>query len=201
MWTKLTTVNHILHANHYLGPIGRGLAWQDEYGVIVLASPTARHIPPHWLEITRWCILERGGNHGSRMWGGFIKALRKARQDVTTLVSYSDPSVGHTGALYRACNWLWAPTWHRLRPPPTGNGAWSSGEQSGVKDRWVFPIRPDPARVEALRVKDDSILARHPWARYTEPAGVPFKNAVVAQLVEQRCTKPEAHVRSVPAAP
>ena len=37
---------------------------------------------------------------------------------VSTVVSYSDPSAGHTGSLYRACNWIWAPTWLRLRPPP-----------------------------------------------------------------------------------
>lgn len=189
MWTKLASVNHLLAENHYLGPIGRGLAWQDEYGVIVVASPTARHIPTTWLEITRWCILERGGNHGSRMWAGFIRGLKKARPDVSTLVSYSDPSVGHTGALYRACNWLWAPTWHRLRPPPTGNGAWTDGEKSGVKDRWVFPIKRDDARKEVLRVKDDSILARMPWALYTEPHGVPFKRQLERFPEDSEVTK------------
>ena len=99
-WTKLSTVNHILHQHHYLGPIGRGLAWQDEHGVMIVANPTARHIPlGTWLELTRWCILLRGDNHGSRQWAGFIRALKRARPDVTTLVSYSDPAVGHTGAL------------------------------------------------------------------------------------------------------
>jgi hypothetical protein len=64
-----------------------------------------------------------------------------------TLVSYSDPSAGHTGSLYRACNWTWAPTWHRLRPPPTGNGNWGGGKSQAVKDRWVFHVaRKDPAR-------------------------------------------------------
>ena len=52
----------------------------------------------------------------------------------TTIVSYSDPSVGHTGALYRACNWLWAPTWHRLQPPPTGCGSWDGKKRSSPKD-------------------------------------------------------------------
>lgn len=190
MWTKPAAVGEILRERHYLGPIGRGLAWQDDLGVIVVASPTARHIPGNWLEITRWCILERGGNHGSTMWGRFVKALRKARPDVTTLVSYSDPAVGHTGALYRACNWLWAPTWHRLRPPPSGNGAWSTGEQSSVKDRWVFPLRPDAARASVLKVKDDSILARLPWALYQEPAGVPFKMLAAIQLPSEGQSNP-----------
>jgi hypothetical protein len=181
-WTKLEAVRHILQEHHYLGPIGRGLAWQDEHGVMIVANPTARHIPVGtWLELTRWCILQRGDNHGTRQWAGFIRALRKARPDVTTLVSYSDPAVGHTGALYRACNWLWAPTWHRLRPPPSGNGSWTDGEKSSVKDRWVFPIRRDDKRAEVLRVKDDAILGRCPWALYREPGGVPFKRAQLEQ--------------------
>jgi hypothetical protein len=75
---------------------------------------------------------------------------------VTTLVSYSDPSRGHTGALYRACNWEWWPTWHRLSPPPTGNGRWTadSGIES-VKDRWVFPVRGDSRRRNLLTVDPD----------------------------------------------
>ena len=77
---------------------------------------------------------------------------------MTTVVSYSDPSVGHTGALYKACNWTWAPTWHRLRPPPTGNGSWKNGEAQSVKDRWVCILAPDTRRDEILRVKDDAIL-------------------------------------------
>jgi hypothetical protein len=90
-------------------------------------------------------------------------------------VSYSDPSVGHTGALYRACNWWWAPTWHRLRPPPSGNGSWSDGRVQSVKDRWIFPLRPDPDRAGVLLVKDASLLRAMPLARYVEPGGVPFR--------------------------
>jgi len=73
--------------------------------------------------------------------------------EVTTCVSYSDPSVGHTGALYKACNWQWAPTWHRLKPPPTGNGSWDGQTQQSVKDRWIFRLRPDAQRADILRVK------------------------------------------------
>lgn len=87
---------------------------------------------------------------------------------VTTIVSYSDPSAGHDGALYRACNWLWAPTWQRLRPPPTGNGNWGSGAQA-VKDRWVFLLRPDLGREEVLRLKDSALERAMPWASYREP--------------------------------
>jgi len=89
-----------------------------------------------------------------------VRWLNLHHPEVTTLVSYSDPSAGHTGALYRACNWRWAPTWHRLRPPPSGNGSWQEGKQQHVKDRWYFPISPDTRRGEMLSVKDASIAKR-----------------------------------------
>jgi hypothetical protein len=139
---------------HYLGPTGRGEAWSDEFGVLVLAKPTSRRLPQDgtWLELVRWC-LEGERNGGSRQWARVSKYLRRERAEVTTVVSYSDPSVGHTGSLYKACNWAWAPTWHRLRPPPTGNGSWGNGKVQSVKDRWVFRLKADARRDEILRVK------------------------------------------------
>lgn len=165
----------ILTEHHYLGPTRRGTAYVDDIGVIVVAPPTGRRLPTDWLELTRWCIIDRAKNAGSRQWGRFVRSLRALRPDVTTLVSYSDPSAGHDGALYRACNWIWAPTWHRLRPPPTGNGSWTAGRAESVKDRWVFPLLPDPRRAELLVAQDESVLRRFPWARYVEPGGASFK--------------------------
>jgi hypothetical protein len=139
---------------HYLGPTVRGFCWSDELGVCVLAKPTSRRLPQDgtWLELVRWCLAgEKNG--GSRQWSRVAKALREDLAAVTTIVSYSDPSIGHTGALYKACNWKWAPTWHRLKPPPTGNGSWKRGKQQAVKDRWTFSLRPDPRRDNLLSVK------------------------------------------------
>lgn len=34
-----------------------------------------------------------------------VRYIRKARPDVKFLVSYADPSVGHTGIVYKAANW------------------------------------------------------------------------------------------------
>lgn len=174
-WTLPRTVNHILTEKHYLGPLNRGVAWHDEYGVIIVSAPTARLIPGHWLELARWCITSSVKNAGSRQWAAFYRALRRARPDVTTVVSYSDPSVGHTGALYRACNWLYAPTWHRLRKPPSGGGSWDGVKVQTPKDRWVYPLRRDPERVAVLLMRDCALLRKYEWARYVEPRGVPFK--------------------------
>lgn len=154
------TVAYYLEQNHYLGATGRGIAWSDEYGVLVLAKPTARRLPQDgtWLELVRWCLVGIP-NGGSKQWSQVVKWLRQERREVTTVVSYSDPSVGHTGALYKACNWRWAPTWHRLYPPPTGNGSWKDGIAQSVKDRWVYVLRPDSRRDELLRVKDGRAAA------------------------------------------
>lgn len=148
-----------LDANHYLGRTSRGFAWSDQFGVMVLASPTSRMLPHDtWLELTRWCLVgERNG--GSRQWASVCRWLRANRPDITTVVSYSDPSAGHTGALYRACNWVWAPTWHRLRPPPSGHGRWgANGAPQSVKDRWVYLLRPDRERERILAIKDESLV-------------------------------------------
>lgn len=183
MWTTPSAVAHVLREHHYLGPICRGFAWQDEHGVIVLGHPTARGVPRHWLELTRWCITSREKNAGSRQWAAMVRAIRRDHPKYTTIVSYSDPSVGHTGALYRACNWLWAPTWHRLRPPPTGNGSWTDGKIQSVKDRWVFLLQPDSERAERLVAKDESILRRLPFARYREPGGADYRAFILHTLV------------------
>lgn len=162
-------IAHVLATNHYLGPTNRGFGWSDEFGVLVLASPSSRALPhDRWLELTRWC-LNGTRNGGSMQWARVSRWLMDNRPDITTVVSYSDPGVGHTGALYRACNWLWAPTWLRLRPPPSGNGAWHPGKTETVKDRWVFPLGRDDDRARVLQVNDASLKRRMPEAEYREP--------------------------------
>ena len=144
-------VAEFLSTRHYLGAAKRGIAWSDDLGVLVLSKPTSRRLPQDntWLELSRWCLVG-GFNAGSMQWGRVRRWLLTSGPDVTTVVSYSDPSRGHTGALYRACGFQWAPTWHRLSPPPSGNGDWGSGPQS-VKDRWVYCLRPDARRHGILR--------------------------------------------------
>lgn len=162
-----------LAARHYLGPINRGWGYRDEFGVLVVSTPTSRRIPTTWLELSRWCLFGVK-NGGSRQWKAARAWIAKRFPAATTIVSYSDPSVGHTGALYRACGWLWAPTWHRLRPPPSGNGDWGTGAQA-VKDRWVFCLRPDAQRETLLRIRDDSIVRTRPWAQYREGIGGDYR--------------------------
>jgi hypothetical protein len=162
MQVPIANINDYLDKHHYLGRARRGWAWSDDYGVAVYAKPTSRRLPNDgtWLELTRWCLVGMP-NGGTRQWRLMRRFIAEAYPQVTTIVSYSDPSVGHTGALYRACNWLWAPTWHRLRPPPSGNGRWqNAGKVESVKDRWYFPMRRDERRAHLLSVSDASLARR-----------------------------------------
>jgi hypothetical protein len=163
------SVGYALDSSHYLGAARRGFAWSDDDGIVVLASPTSRRLPAdRWLELVRWCLSGRP-NAGSQQWARIRAYLLAECPDVTTVVSYSDPSVGHTGSLYRACGWLWAPTWHRLRPPPSANGTWSNGEVQAVKDRWVDVLSIDDDRARLLAIGDESLRRRFPDAEYREP--------------------------------
>jgi|DEB0MinimDraft_10_1074344.scaffolds.fasta_scaffold05119_4 hypothetical protein len=155
-----------LDRDHYLGSTDRGIAWRDEFGCLVLASPTSRHMPCDWLELSRWCLVGRK-NGGSKQWKAALPWVRSL--GVTTVISYSDPSAKHTGALYRACGWLWAPTWHRLRPPPSQGGTWDGITLQAVKDRWVYPLAPDARRMQVLCIKEQGLLKRYPWAEWREP--------------------------------
>ena len=164
VWRTATTVdvNGLLSAHHYLGPVANGRLIHAGFldgrpvAVQVWRLPAARHLPNDgtWLELARWCLTaDAGPNAGSRQHRHVLRDIRSKLPGVTTLVSYSDPSVGHTGSLYKACNWSWRPTWHRLRPPPTGNGSWDGVVTQSVKDRWVFAVADDGRRDEVLSMK------------------------------------------------
>lgn len=170
MFVAVSETHQILTEHHYLGPTKTAkLAWRDDAGVIVFGAPRSRGVPKEWLEVVRWCLVGPP-NSGTQQWARAVRELRGAFPRCKTIISYSDPSQGHDGALYRACNWLWAPTWLRLRPPPTGNGSWDRQKQQAVKDRWVFPLAPDgDERERRLFVNDESLMRRIPWASYVEP--------------------------------
>lgn len=170
------SANQLLARYHYLGPTNRGRVYRDEFGVMVFANPSSRRLPQQrWLELVRWCIVSEIDNAGSRQWRRVKAWLKAEYPSVTTVVSYSDPSAGHTGALYRACNWLWAPTWHRLREPPSGNGSWTDGRRQAVKDRWVFCLGADSERESLLAVQDAGLVRIMPWAQFVEGRGGDFK--------------------------
>ncbi len=170
--TAAADVAELLRREHYLGPLNGGRLVMaarngdgDPVAALVWRRPTSRRMPTDgsFLELSRWCLTPAAGaNAGSRSHGAAVKLIRQLYPEVTTLLSYSDPSAGHRGELYRACNYLWAPTWHRLRPPPTGLGSWDGVTMQAVKDRWVYPIRRDARLGDVLAIRDAGALRR--WA-------------------------------------
>lgn len=131
MPTPKGRTNAILREKHYLGATSRGEAFMSRHGVLVIANPTSRNLPQQrWCELVRWCITA-GPNSGSQQWAEWVRWAQRERPMWTTVVSYSDPSAGHDGALYRASGWLWAPTWHRLRPPP--QRVWANGPTASAR--------------------------------------------------------------------
>lgn len=183
MWSidAPSDINPLLAAEHYLGPLTSGghtlVIGGRKSGATVAAQvwrrPTSRRLPADgtWLELSRWCLTpEAGENAGSRMHRYAVRLIKEHLPNVTTLVSYSDPGHGHDGALYRACNWQWRPTWLRLRPPPGGHGAWVPDEPQSIKDRWVFAVRPDASR-ESVTFIDDASAIRH-WRRTASDAEI-----------------------------
>jgi hypothetical protein len=149
---------------HYLGNARRvSLEYADEFGFITFSNPTSRRLPQDWLELNRWILLGKK-NGGSQQWRRAVQWIRRQAPRCTTVISYSDPAVGHSGALYRACNFVTAPTWLRLVPPPTGNGT-RSGRPHSVKDRWVYPLLRDERRVAVLSLAP-AYAARFPGRSY-----------------------------------
>jgi len=163
-------ISALLRREHYLGPLKGGrliMAARDQSGdpvaALVWRSPTSRRMPSDgtFLELSRWCLTPAAGvNAGSRSHGAAVRLIRQLFPGVTTLLSYSDPSAGHRGELYRACNYLWAPTWHRLRPPPTGLGSWDGVTRQAVKDRWVYPVRRDERLADIVAIRDAGAIRR-----------------------------------------
>lgn len=152
-------VNPLLAGDHYLGPIAGGqhafAGWVADELVAcqVWRHPTARMIPADgtWLELSRWCLTpDAGRNAGSKMMGWVARWLRRYEPGVTTLVSYSDPVHGHTGALYKASGWTYTPTHIGRRYDvdgigyPSGNGSWNGEDVATPKHRWIYRLRSVP---------------------------------------------------------
>ena len=148
-------VNVLLQAEHYLGPVTGARVCFAAFAEDVMAAcqvwrwPTARMLPSDgsWLELSRWCIAEHAEtNTGSRMMGYVRRWLRREMPQVRTLVSYSDPVHGHTGTLYRASGWTYAPTHHGERYDangkgyPSGHGSWNGVDQMSPKHRWTVAL-------------------------------------------------------------
>ena len=78
-------------------------------GVIVFALPpreTAKRYGGVTWELARlWVSSSVPTNGETYLIGKAVRYIKKARPEVTALVSYADPSAGHSGTIYRAAGW------------------------------------------------------------------------------------------------
>jgi len=76
-------------------------------GGMLLGRPTSREIDADlWLELTRmYFVDEAPANTESQSLAAMRKWIRKWLPQIKGLLAYSDPTVGHTGGIYRADNW------------------------------------------------------------------------------------------------
>jgi hypothetical protein len=154
---KTREVAEFLDENHYLGKRGgrSAFALRNEHGVAVFSkSPQAAPLPRDWHELSRWCLTPKSKNAGSQQWSQ-IRRWLLGNTKATTVVSYSDPS-RHDGALYRAAGWLWAPSGQFVLKTLSLSGERYPEKPYTDKNRWIYPLRPDPRRQGALTI-------RHPW--------------------------------------
>lgn len=101
---------------HYLGKwpgvvvLSLGLFKGDELlGVIVFALPpresNKRYGGQTWELARLWVADEVPANAETYVIGRAVRYIKQNRPDVEVLVSYADPSAGHSGVIYRASNW------------------------------------------------------------------------------------------------
>jgi hypothetical protein len=80
------------------------------FGCIVFALPpreTAKRYGAVTWELARLWVDDRAATN-AETWiiGAAIRWIERNRKDVEALVSYADPSRGHSGTIYRASNWI-----------------------------------------------------------------------------------------------
>lgn len=114
----LDRARDFLSNHHYLGSIGRagiqvgGFIGDELVCVAIMAHPTRREIynsigmtKREVLELTRFAIA--ADVHNKNLASHCLSRLPKfVTSDIKRLVSFSDPSAGHLGTIYKAANWV-----------------------------------------------------------------------------------------------
>lgn len=90
----------VCFASHYQGTV---------FGVALWNNPSARTLPPDWLELRRMAVAPDAPHcAASHMLARMRAWIRQNMPDVTRLISYQDQEV-HTGTIYLAAGWT--PAW------------------------------------------------------------------------------------------
>jgi hypothetical protein len=108
----------IIRTHHYTRSIPSGKSYYAAYGeaFVVWSLPANCNASTHFLpdiadarvfELTRlWAPDGHERNLLTAAIGEGVKVLRQAEPDVDLVMSYADPSAGHSGGVYRAASWI-----------------------------------------------------------------------------------------------
>lgn len=115
------------------------------YGVALWHNPSARTLPPHWLELRRLAISDDAPRFtATRMLGQMARFFNKECPQRERMISYQDMEV-HSGTIYKAAGWevaniTAARTRDRSTHRPDGriyrNDSNGSAAHSSAKARW-----------------------------------------------------------------
>jgi 5-methylcytosine-specific restriction endonuclease McrA len=109
MWCSTKSVGQFLQDRHYLGPVVRGFAWSDEFGVLVLAKPTARMLPQDdtWLELVRWCLTgeSNAGSVPCFVCGRHVKRPHATLEHIVPLSKGGTDAMDNLTISHNQCNW------------------------------------------------------------------------------------------------
>jgi hypothetical protein len=177
--TKLTF--GVFAGGRLLGAVVFGAGPQNAFSLVHQATPD------DCLALTRlWLSDELPGNSESRSLGAALRALRR-HTAVKFLVTYADPSQGHSGTIYQATNWIYTGLSQAMPLYDLGDGnarqsrslAHGFGTHSvkylmakGVKVQTV-PQRPKHRYVYFL---DQS------WSERLKPKALPYPKGVKAEI-------------------
>lgn len=85
------------------------------YAVAMWSNPTARMVPPQWIELRRMaCATECPRHTASRFLGWMVRWLQAHHPEHERCISYQDTGV-HQGTIYKAAGWTAATVEPRIR--------------------------------------------------------------------------------------
>lgn len=96
---------HYLHSLPRAGSEYFGLVIDNKLrGVAIFGNPTAKQYNGTGLELKRFCLSKNAPmNTCSWFMSKCIRIL--SNKGIRKIITYADPSVGHEGTMYRACNY------------------------------------------------------------------------------------------------
>lgn len=104
--------------SHYLGKrpaivtLSIGMFFKDEHvGMAIFSLPpkeSAKMLGGKTWELSRLFIIDKLPKN-SETWliGSCIKFIKRNHPEIEYLISYADPSAGHSGTIYKASNWTY----------------------------------------------------------------------------------------------